>query len=402
MPKETAPPSLVEHFLQRLGWGEEETDEPAGSEAEAPAEPIESEAEAPAGPVASPPPPDGTPVTLGEMYAHNFLRHTPEHETWQWLKSLEANPEQCRYAFGASWNAPPVMIVREPERVPEHLWFIGDLHGDLLAMDAILCAIDRETPDATLVFLGDLFDRHPYGYETVMRLLGLIKERPGKILWIAGNHDIGLSADPSGFRSDCTPSDFTGYLNARPELREFGEALCRLMQRLPRALILPDGLLCAHGGVPHGDLLAAFDSEESLCGESMLSDFTWNRIHYTAPLKRVNRSTRGGELGYENVKAFCQKASEILKMPVNQIVCGHQHPERNGKGFLLVKNPAVPILILNSSFFAEDMFASSRNLIPYVARHRPGSQVRHWAVLLPQHEIERCYPKPGEEIAAEI
>jgi hypothetical protein len=57
----------------------------------------------------------------------------------------------------------------------EPLWFIGDLHGDLLALESALALIARETEraeaaDARIVLLGDIFDDGGYGLETVLRV----------------------------------------------------------------------------------------------------------------------------------------------------------------------------------------------------------------------------------------
>ena len=52
------------------------------------------------------------------------------------------------------------------------LWFIGDLHGDLLALEAALALIDarvrraRTSTPARSCFLGDLFDDGGYGLES--------------------------------------------------------------------------------------------------------------------------------------------------------------------------------------------------------------------------------------------
>ena len=66
----------------------------------------------------------------------------------------------------------------------EPLWFIGDLHGDLLALEAALALIARETEreragTARIVLLGDLFDDGGYGLETLLRVFELILDAPG-------------------------------------------------------------------------------------------------------------------------------------------------------------------------------------------------------------------------------
>ncbi|MGZ9080495.1 MAG: metallophosphoesterase, partial [Burkholderiales bacterium] len=86
----------------------------------------------------------------------------------------------------------------------EPLWFIGDLHGDLLALDAALALIKRESARENverprIVLLGDMFDDAGYGLETVLRIFELILERPQSVCLIAGNHDEALGYDGARF-----------------------------------------------------------------------------------------------------------------------------------------------------------------------------------------------------------
>ena len=69
--------------------------------------------------------------------------------------------------------------LRLTEVSDEPLWFIGDIHGDLLALDTALALIDREAARegatrARIVLLGDLFDDGGYGLETLLRVFELI------------------------------------------------------------------------------------------------------------------------------------------------------------------------------------------------------------------------------------
>ncbi|MEO5579434.1 MAG: metallophosphoesterase, partial [Gemmatimonadaceae bacterium] len=75
----------------------------------------------------------------------------------------------------------------------EPLWFIGDIHGDLLALESALTLIDREAglegvEHPRIVFLGDLFDDGGYGLETLLRFFELVLARHESICFIAGNH----------------------------------------------------------------------------------------------------------------------------------------------------------------------------------------------------------------------
>ncbi len=63
---------------------------------------------------------------------------------------------------------------------------IGDVHGCLAALNAVLAAA-APRPDDTLVFLGDYVDRGPDSRGTIERLLEL--ERQFHLACLLGNHD---------------------------------------------------------------------------------------------------------------------------------------------------------------------------------------------------------------------
>lgn len=80
-----------------------------------------------------------------------------------------------------------------PTRVDYPVIAIGDLHGRVQWLDKLVAKLRRlpEWPDAKLVFLGDLVDRHARVKETVARVLELIAEKPGSTC-VMGNHDLAL------------------------------------------------------------------------------------------------------------------------------------------------------------------------------------------------------------------
>lgn len=79
--------------------------------------------------------------------------------------------------------------ITEPGQAP--LWFIGDLHGDLLALEAALALIRTHpkygSQNSRIIFLGDLFDDAGFGLEVLLRVLSLS--------WPCGNYlcDCGKS-----------------------------------------------------------------------------------------------------------------------------------------------------------------------------------------------------------------
>lgn len=63
-------------------------------------------------------------------------------------------------------------------------WIIGDIHGMLAPLDALLAAVDRADPARQLVFAGDYVNRGPESRGVLDLLLSLDHAR-----FIRGNHD---------------------------------------------------------------------------------------------------------------------------------------------------------------------------------------------------------------------
>lgn len=76
------------------------------------------------------------------------------------------------------------------ERLPEGpVAVIGDVHGEIDALDALLAVLDRDHPEARLVFLGDLADRGPDSPAVIRR----VRERMERgALCVLGNHELSV------------------------------------------------------------------------------------------------------------------------------------------------------------------------------------------------------------------
>ena len=211
-------------------------------------------------------------------------------------------------------------------------------------------------------------------------MLALILDRPGQILWLAGNHDAALCQidDPERegekkFAAMVKPAEFADFLNdaTAPDeekafRRRLGETLCALAQALPLALILPDGTLAAHAGAPHlpppaasaapaspaslvpgaaapgsapdapaaGRAIfappvpsapapdaasAAPESAAALVTPEALRAYVWARL---VPDKKRRR---GEEMGYENFRDFCLATAAVPGCAVRRMIRGHDH-----------------------------------------------------------------------------
>lgn len=283
------------------------------------------------------------------------------------------------------------------------LWLIGDLHGDLLALEASLLLIESDAGDGApprIVFMGDLIDDEGFGLELLLRVFELILERPGRISVIAGNHDEGLSYDGSRFASSVFPSDFADFLNANLAhewIERAGKVAMRLTAHAPRALFFPDGLLVAHGGFPLADRHAALsetgDWNDPLC----LSDFVWSRAHPKARKKLPNRFTRGSQFGYEDFASFCSLSARLGR-PVTHLARGHDHPDE--RYAIPPGYRAHPILttVALSRRLPRELFGPYERT-PTLARVITGSLPQVYQLFPPAELVNEIFPQP--EIEAE-
>lgn len=214
------------------------------------------------------------------------------------------------------------------------LWIIGDLHGDLLALEAALEHVRRTaaaeaTTAPRLIFLGDFIDDEGLALEVLLRVFELILESPERVCVLVGNHDEALSHDGARFSSNVSPSDFADFLNARLSdewIVRAGKLALRLTAHAPCALFLPNGLLVAHGGFPLVDLHAKLTETGDWNDPACLSDFVWARAHPKARRKLPNRFGRGSQFGYEDFADFCALSAQLGR-PVTHFVRGHDHVE---------------------------------------------------------------------------
>ena len=66
---------------------------------------------------------------------------------------------------------------------------IGDIHGDLAALQTLLDRLPALDADDTLLFLGDFIDRGPDSAGVVARVRKLAADGPMKVVALRGNHE---------------------------------------------------------------------------------------------------------------------------------------------------------------------------------------------------------------------
>ena len=289
------------------------------------------------------------------------------------------------------------------------LWIVGDLHGDLLALEAALALIDegalrdKET-SPRIVFLGDLFDDEGFGLEVLLRVYELVVHTPELICILAGNHDEALSYDGVRFASSVEPSDFSELLNgniAHEWIERAGKLAVRLFSRAPRALFFPDGMLVAHGGFPLADLHPTLIKNGNWNDPACLSDFVWTRAHPTARKKFPNRFSRGSQYGYEDFAAFCAVATGLGR-PVTHLVRGHDHVEERYAIYPAYHaHPLLTTVALSHRLNRERIGPYER--VPTIARVVERALPQVHRLHIPGDIIRDIYPEPdaGEGFEAQ-
>ena len=162
---------------------------------------------------------------------------------------------QIRFGLGYDLDAEePFHVIREGGLLKDRdIWFLGDIHGDIVALRSALAFINSNSEKKPVfVFLGDLFDRNLFSLNVLAEVVSLIKDEPDSVFWIAGNDDEGLCCTGDRFSSSVTPQEFTDYLNlvGVGYVNDFIRSVISLIKKLPIGLVLPNGLLAVHGGIP--------------------------------------------------------------------------------------------------------------------------------------------------------
>jgi hypothetical protein len=279
------------------------------------------------------------------------------------------------------------------------LWIIGDLHGDLLALESALAQIrnhaPKDGPPPRIIFLGDFIDDEGLALEVLLRVFELIVEAPQRICVIAGNHDEALSYDGKRFASTVQPSDFADFLNANIAhewIERTGKLALRLTAHAARALFFPDGLLVAHGGFPLTDLHAALVETGDWNDPKCLSDFVWSRAHPKARRKMPNRFSRGSQFGYEDFADFCALSAQLGR-PITHMARGHDHvDERYAIYPAYDKHPVLTTVALSRRLNREGYGSYERT--PTLARVVAASLPQVYQLFPPAELIQEVYPQP--------
>lgn len=275
------------------------------------------------------------------------------------------------------------------------LWFVGDVHGDLLSLELALRYIKSRSPEANIVFLGDLFDAGPHSAAVVLRVWRRVLEDAAHTCILAGNHDEALAFGGESFSSCVTPSDLAGWINEHgdaPSVTDFGRTLVKFVATLPRALFLPDGLLVTHGGIPAADLYEQLKQSRDWNAALCMQDFVWTRWYPHKRRVRPHRNARDIGIGYETFAEFCALTADVDR-PVSRLVRGHTHVE---DCFELSDLPDQRGVLTINTMCTRDILRTDTEPYerqPVVAEWRRGMLPRVHRLAIPAEVIADVYPE---------
>lgn len=139
-----------------------------------------------------------------------------------------------------------------PIKCEDIFYVVGDIHGDINSFKAFLDNIqffNNSKKNIKIVFLGDYIDRGLYGLNVLLGILFLKKYYNEKIILLRGNHEVWKEKEGeiiSTVEADNIFLDFwKEYFNTKTlrRIKDFFDAL-------PVVLILSDGIILVHAGIP--------------------------------------------------------------------------------------------------------------------------------------------------------
>ena len=312
--------------------------------------------------------------------------------------------------MGRGMHTVPGAVARVHELPPERpLWIIGDVRGDAVALATALAFVDEAdgASDAAFVaFLGDWAAGFHGDAACVAMVLERFAAHPDRTLLVRGDREwcldameaarIDGSAHPTGL-ADMPVDDALA-----PMLRELVSRVARVANLLPSAVLLPDGVMLAHGALPRPSRLQGLgDAEQLALCDAALRDFTLGRLHPREP--SVNAGEREGGVieGFEDFHASRRMLSALLGAPVQRLVRGQDAAPEGYRWFRAYGEGRVLTLTTMADALPEAAGGGRRH--PCVGRLK-GGRIRVARIELPDEITflgdqlfprEAAQPKPG-------
>ncbi|KKG15953.1 serine/threonine protein phosphatase [Methanosarcina sp. 2.H.T.1A.6] len=188
-------------------------------------------------------------------------------------------------------------VLRIDPAFTESIMLIGDIHGDLDALNFVM-EMREELGCKYMLFLGDYVDRGMQGTEVLIRLFRLKLEELQNIFLLRGNHetvDMNL---------------YYGFFEEIGFDQVFLLNVSRTYDRLPVAAIISGHTFCVHGGINGTESVDAITKEGAF-------PYLWNDPSKHPGLSTSSRGSTVKEFGPEIVDGFLETNG------LKRIVRGH-------------------------------------------------------------------------------
>jgi serine/threonine-protein phosphatase PP1 catalytic subunit len=179
----------------------------------------------------------------------------------------------------------------------EPVMLIGDIHGDLQALEFIMDK-RKEINCRNVLFLGDYVDRGLWGVEVLLKLFREKLKDPKNVFLLRGNHE---SVDMNLYY---------GFFEEIGADQGFLLKLSRTYDKMPIAAVLFGHTFCVHGGINGIEIIDTIMKENSF-------PYLWNDPSERKGLTGSFRGSTVKEFGPDIVEGFL----EVNKL--KRIVRGH-------------------------------------------------------------------------------
>jgi hypothetical protein len=257
-----------------------------------------------------------------------------------------------------------VMVLPENYQEKE-IFFVGDLHGDIGALDRALDLVQFFSADGRegpcLLFLGDYGDRGLTTLAVWMRVIWLKAQYPERVFMLRGNHEDMLEARIrlTDYDQDLPAMGLpvTRYWDTFAALYHILEGvvgnILMFCEYLPSIAVLPDGMFAVHGGVlprrRDGDGWKGSADDLKHLQIDGLTDLRKPRVQllmrWADPVDEDDMdlcwSAYQGKVGARLTSSKADFLQFSEKTGLDRFVVGHGHPEEGhrslygGKGMML-------------------------------------------------------------------
>lgn len=167
------------------------------------------------------------------------------------------------------------ILSREPSLIEDRfdrIAFVGDIHGDYETAARVL---DRW--DGATCWLGDYVDRGPMQIESIVAIMEAKRSEPRRIIALRGNHECRTQNYYYGF-----------YEVVRKRLGSAAYGLfASVFAELPFCVVLNEGVIAMHGGVPEG-VSNVFELRSLRKGEEDVTDPIALQVLWNDPSEDVD------------------------------------------------------------------------------------------------------------------